>query len=664
MIKRCIKNLLLLILLTGFSNAFSAIKLPGLVADNMVLQRDAKVSIWGWANPGENIVIQFRGKAYNTKAERNGKWLVKLNPSPAGGPFDMDIKSNTDHIQVKNVLMGDVWLCGGQSNMVLDFNNEGVKTLYAKDIENSANDNIRQVIVNRTYSFYPADNYKTSGWRMAGPKTLASFSAAAYFFARNLYEKYHVPIGLINDCIGGTIAEAWTSEKGLKELPEFNKDIAFLKDSAAVKQKINTAKADFAQWETTIVQSDKGFDALHTATWAGSDFDDSQWKQMAEPEFWDKSGLKNTYGVIWLRKEVNIPETWVGKDAMLSLGQIDDADITYFNGTQIGKTINRDFKRNYTVAAQLIKPGKNVITIRVTNYNGTGGMFPENNLQLVSGTQTISLNGNWKYQEGIKMPVRPGTYDPKNLATSLYNGMIAPLTPIELKGVIWYQGEYNTHRAYEYRKLFKALITDWREHFTNKPNNKDPLPFIFVQLPNFQPVVDHPVENEWAELREAQLMALSLPNTGMAITIDAGGLELHPADKKDVGDRLAFAARRLAYGDKDITAWGPIYKSAIRDGNKMVVTLDDGGSKLVSKDGKALRYFAIAGDDHKFVWAIAEIKDNKVEVWSPLVPYPVAVRYAWAGNPDGCNLYNEGGLPASPFRSDDWAGLTDNNLAQ
>jgi len=647
---------LLVLALFSISNSEAAIKLPALVADNMVLQRNTKTVVRGWADPGEKVQVKFIHKNYSAQTAANGKWLIKLDAAKEGGPYEMDITGDADHIQIKNILIGDVWLCGGQSNMALDFNNQGVKTLYAKDIEASANDNIRQVIVNRTYSSLPAETYKTSGWRSAGPKTLPSFSATAYFFARKLYEKYHVPIGLINSSYGGTVAEAWTSEGGLSELPQFKKNIQLLKDSDALNKKIDSAKNAFTLWDTRVDNEDNGYNAAHEAVWAGPDFNDRQWQTITEPGFWDKQGLTNTYGSIWLRKEINIPGTWAQKDAILRLDQVDDADVVYFNGIEIGKTTNRDLKQRYKVAASLIKPGKNIITVRIINYNGTGGFLPEDTLQLKSGDIELPLNGSWKYRQGIKMDVKPGLYDAKNLPSALYNAMIAPLIPYNFKGVIWYQGEYNTHKAFEYRKLFQALIKDWRAQW-----GQGDLPFIYVQLPNFQPVIDHPVENEWAELREAQAMALALPNTAMAVTIDAGGLDLHPADKKDVGERLALAAFKLAYNEKGTVYSGPVYRSMKIEGDKIILTFETYGSPMVSKDGGGLKFFAIAGADKKFVWASAVIKNNTVEVSSPQVSQPVAVRYAWAGNPLGCNLFNQAGLPASPFRTDDWAGITVSN---
>jgi sialate O-acetylesterase len=641
-----------LILIWG-ANAMSAIKLPGLVGDNMVLQRSAKIPVWGWADPGEQILVKFKGITYKaTSSAIDGKWMVRLNSAEAGGPYEMEIKGKQDDIYIKNILIGDVWLCSGQSNMVFDFNNARAKALYAKDIAISGNDNIRQVLVNRGYASSPAANCKTSGWRIASPQTLNSFTAVGYFYARNLYEKYHVPIGLINSSLGGTIAEAWTSEEGLKELPRYGKDIQFLQDSIALSNKIKAADQKIADWNKKVEQDDE-----EHIGWSATDLDDSQWHIMPQPGFWDKNGYPNNYGTFWFRKEINIPETVTGKNAELILGQIDDADITYFNGQIIGKTANRDQKRKYKIPASLIKAGKNELVIRIVNYNGTGGIFPADSLKLRSEEAIISLSGPWKFNSGVKLDARPGAYDPKNLPTSLYNAMIAPLVSYTIKGVLWYQGEYNAHQAYAYRNLFQALIKDWRVKW-----QQGDMPFIFEQLPNFQPVYDHPIESEWAELREAQSMALAQPNTAMGVAIDVGEVDdIHPVDKKDVGYRLSLAARKLAYGEKKLVASGPVYRSMRVEGDKVILTFETNGSPMISKDGGDLKFFAIAGDDKKFVWGNAIIKNNTIEVSGAQIAHPVAVRYAWAGNPAGCNLFNAAGLPASPFRTDDWPGMTISN---
>jgi sialate O-acetylesterase len=637
---------------SGF-NAYATLKLPGLVGDNMILQRNVKVPVWGWSTPGEKIQVEFKGKHYTTDAAVDGKWLVKLDQSDAGGPYQMDINGTADHIHIKNILIGDVWLCSGQSNMALDFNYAKLKAIYPSEIASSANDKIRQVLVSRTYSSIPANDCKTSGWKSAGPGTLGNFTAAGYFFARNLFEKYHIPIGLINSSYGGTVAESWTSEGGLKSLPQFNDNIQFLKDTLALNEKVRSSKKAFEDWDKNIRQNDKGFEDGHKALWAAENFDDSQWQTMQEPQYWDKQGYASTYGTFWFRKEVNVPEGQSGNPAILQLGQLDDADITYVNGLQIGASENRDVYRQYKIPGSILKPGKNVIAIRIVNINGFGGMMPADTLLLKIGSWSVPLNGDWKYHQGVISGAKPNIYDAKNLPTALYNAMIAPLIPYAIKGVIWYQGEYNAHKAYEYRKLFPALISNWRANW-----QQGDFPFIYQQLPNFQPVINHPAENEWAELREAQLMALSLPKTAMSVAIDLGGLDLHPVNKKDVGYRLSVAARKLVYNEKRLDGWGPVYQSMKIEGNKIVLTFENGGSKLVSKDGGDLTYFAIAGEDKKFVWAKAVINGNTVEVSSPEISKPVAVRYAWAGNPEGCNLYNADGMPASPFRTDDWPGLT------
>lgn len=642
-----------LFILCSKVGAIAAIRLPGLVGDNMILQRSAKIPIWGWSEPGEQIAVKFKGETYKaTSSAIDGKWMVKLNSAEAGGPYEMEIKGKLDDIYIKNILIGDVWLCSGQSNMVFDFNNPRAKILYAKDIASSANNQIRQVMVNRGYASKPALNCKTTGWRMASPQTLNSFTAVGYFFARNLYEKYHVPIGLINSSLGGTIAEAWTSEEGLKELPQFEKDIQFLHDTVALSNKIKEAQDRIGGWDKKVEQDDQ-----EHAAWGATEFDDSQWKIMPQPGFWDKNGYPNYFGTFWFRKEINVSAAAAGKDAELVLGQIDDADITYFNGQVIGKSINRDYSRRYKIPGALIMAGKNVITIRIANYNGTGGIFPSDTMKFKSRADVISLSGPWKFNQGVKLDARPGAYDPKNLPTSLYNAMIAPLVPYAMKGVLWYQGEYNAHQAYTYRKLFQALIKDWRAKWP-----EGDFSFVYEQLPNFQPVYDHPIESDWAELREAQSMALTQPNTAMAVAIDVGESDnIHPVDKKDVGYRLSLAARKLAYGEKTLVASGPVYKSMRVEGDKIILTFETNGSPMVSKDGSELKFFAIASEDKKFVWGNAVIKNGTIEVSSPQIAHPVAVRYAWAGNPAGCNLFNTEGLPASPFRTDDWPGTTFSN---
>jgi sialate O-acetylesterase len=620
------------------SNA-SALRLPALVSDGMVLQRDVRLPIWGWADPGEPVVVRFNGQSYNTVTAPDGKWMVHLAPTKAGGPFDMIIKGAHDKRTVRNILVGEVWIASGQSNMVLDFNS--LRKVYAAEIAASANDSIREILVTRTYSPEPREDCKTTGWKAAGPKTLAPFSAAAYFFALDLFNRYHVPVGIINSCYGGTKAEAWTDETTLHVFPEFAADIALLKDSSATTRRIDSSKDRVADWHRQTREDDDSR--------ALPDFDDHDWKTAFLPDLWDNFGYKHTSGVFWFRKQVRVPSGAQGQIVALALGPVDDEDEAFVNGQRVGGQTGKNVPRHYVLPEGLLHPGLNTVAIRVINYNEEGGFVPGVPMRLTWVSDSVVLNGPWKYQKTLTVGNVPAVYSPSGLPTSLFNAMIAPLIPYAIKGVIWYQGEYNTDHAYRYRSLFPAMIQDWRSLW-----GQGDFPFIYQQLPNFKASADHPTESAWAELREAQFLTLSkLPNLAMAVGIDIGEAEnLHPVDKKDVGHRLYLAALTLAYGEKGIVSTGPLYQSMRVEGDKVILSFTGVGGGLVAKDGAPLSGFAIAGPDHRFVWADAVIRGNRIEVRSPNVPHPESVRYAWADNPAGCNLYNKEGLPASPFRTD------------
>jgi sialate O-acetylesterase len=633
----------------------AGLRLPALVSDGMVLQRDVSLPVWGWAAPGEKVEVTFRGATYAAAAGSDGKWMVRLSPTAAGGPYEMTIRGGREKAVIHNILIGEVWICSGQSNMVLDFNS--LRKVYAAEIAASANDSIRQILVTRTYSASPRDDFKASGWKSAGPRTLAPFSAAAYFFALNLYNHFHVPVGLINTSYGGTKAEAWTDEKTLKAFPEFDADIALLKDSAAAEQKINASKQLIADWHRHIQDDDTGY-----AAWARPDLDDHDWKTAILPDLWDHFGYKHTSGVFWFRKEIRVPAAAEGQTVTLDMGPVDDEDETFVNGQKVGGLAGKGTPRHYVLPAGLLKTGSNNITIRVVNWNEEGGILPEVPMRLSWGTgESVALYGPWKYRVGLKTKDIPGTYSPSGLPTSLFNAMVAPLIPYAIKGVIWYQGEYNTDHAYQYRRLFPAMIADWRACW-----GQGDFPFIYQQLPNFKPAADHPTESTWAELREAQLMTLSkLPNLAMAVAIDIGQAEnLHPTDKKDVGLRLYLAALSLAYKEQNVVSSGPLYQSMQTEGDHITLSFTQVGGGLRARGGDSLSGFAIAGEDRKFVWARATIQGDKVMVSSPAVAHPVAVRYGWADNPAGCNLYNKEGLPASPFRTDGFPGITEPKTGQ
>jgi len=626
--------------------AFCDVRLPLLISDGMVLQRDATVKVWGWAEAGEKVKINFNGKTYNSTAGTDGKWAVALSELEAGGPYTMEINAD-NHIILKNILIGDVWVCSGQSNMVLPM--DRVKDLYADVIAQSDNPAIRQFLVPLRYDFKaPQEDLNSGRWESASPENILRFTATGYFFAKELFEKYHIPIGLINASVGGSPAEAWLSEDALKAFPEYAETAEKFKDSTYLNQIIEKDKAANDAWYSRLRQLDKGL-ADEQKPWFHTGYDASQWETMNVPGYWADGPLGPVNGVVWFRKEFDVLPSMAGKPATLLLGRIVDSDSTYVNGEFVGTVSYQYPPRRYDVPANLLKAGKNIITIRVVNNIGRGGFVLDKPYQLTAAGQTIDLKGQWQYKLGATMdPLPPKTFIEWQ-PLGLYNEMLAPLLNYTIKGVIWYQGESNTGKPLEYQKLFPALIADWRQKW-----NQGDFPFLYVQLANFMETKGQPSESNWAALREAQLKTLTVHNTGMAVTIDLGEWnDIHPLNKEDVGKRLALAAQKVAYGDKNVVHSGPIYKSMKTEDNKIIITFTNTGGGLVAKGDGQLKHFAIAGADKKFIWAKAKIKADKVIVWNDDIISPAAVRYAWADNPEGANLYNKEGLPASPFRTDE-----------
>jgi sialate O-acetylesterase len=626
--------------------AFCRVRLPLLISDGMVLQRDADVKIWGWASAGEKVTINFNDKIYNAVAGKDGKWAVSLSVLKAGGPYEMEINA-TNHITLRNILIGDVWVCSGQSNMVLPMNR--VKYRYQEVIAHSENPSIRQFIVPDRYDFKAQqEDLKSGTWKSANPQTVLNFTAIGYFFAKELFGKYHVPIGLIRASLGGSPVQAWMSEDALKEFPEYLATAEKFKDIAYINQIREKDKAVNDAWYGRIQKIDKGL-APGEKPWFDTNYDASQWPTMNVPGYWADHELGLVNGVVWFRKEIDVPASMTGKAAKLWLGRVVDADTTYVNGKIVGSVSYQYPPRIYDVPANLLKEGKNIIVVRVINNSGRGGFVPDKPYQLSAAGQTIDLKGQWQYKLGATMDPLPAKTFIEWQPVGLYNAMIAPLLNYKIKGAIWYQGESNTAKPHEYQKLLSAMIADWRQKW-NEPD----FPFLYVQLANFMEAKDQPCESNWAELREAQLKTLSVPNTAMAVIIDIGEWnDIHPLNKEDVGKRLALAAQKVAYGDKKVVYSGPIYQSMKTEGNKIILTFTNTGSGLVAKGDGELKYFAIAGADKKFVWAKAKIQGDKVTVWNDDITNPVAVRYAWADNPEGANLYNKEGLPASPFQSDE-----------
>jgi len=509
------KKIFYLSLLMIFTcESFAEVKLASLFTDNLVLQRDKVINIWGDADPGESIRIFFDSQTADTYADANGHWVVKLSPMHVGGPFELKVEGNNS-ILIKNVMIGEVWICSGQSNMefTLSKSDRG-----EEEISNADFPLIRIFNVNHKVADAP-QKYCEGEWQVCSPKTISQFSAVAYFFGKNLYNQLNVPIGLIQSTWGGTPAEAWIAEEVLESEEDF--------------------KPILTRWE----------------------------KQMHK-----------------------YPE-----------------DLEEFN-------------RNVE--------------------------------KLIDLWKTDSVNAVNKGMAPPRKPSKPEGPGNRNQPSGLYNGMITPLAPFSFRGVIWYQGESNVKRAFQYRKLFPALIKNWRELWS-----ADDFPFYYVQLPNLYREPD-PSKSGWTELREAQLLTLSLPNTGMAVTIDVGDpTNLHPTNKLDVGIRLSLIALNKVYLRDEIYFSGPIYESSKKEGNKFIIKFKNIAEGLNTKDGQSLRGFKIACEDKIFVDASAEIKDDTVILWNAAIADPFSVRYAWSDNPD-CNLINSAKLPASPFRTDDWPELT------
>ncbi|NJB72239.1 sialate O-acetylesterase [Saonia flava] len=628
----------------SFFSVQSQIKLPQLIGDGMVLQRDAKVKLWGWANSGEQITLNFKNKKYRTVANENGEWIINLKPQKAGGPYKMTFTASNE-ITVDNILFGDVWVCTGQSNMVLNMGR--VKEKYPEEVATDHYPEIRNFFIRTLTNLDGPQNDLPSGeWKSAVGNDILRIGALTYFFAKDLHEKYNVPIGVINASVGGTPIQSWISESGFKEFPSETEIIQKNKDKEYIKSV--TSRPNFSNATAPIVK-DKGLIGPHK--WFEETYVPKGWKRFNIPGYWEDQGVKDLNGVVWFRREVEVSEEMMGTDVKLYMGRIVDADEVYVNGTKVGNITYQYPPRRYTVENGILRKGKNTITVKVTNYGGKGGFVPDKNYELTANGLSIDLKGDWHYKVGEVFVPRRGSFggrrfSAQNQPSSLYNAMVAPLTNISAKGFLWYQGESNTGNPKPYREYLPALINDYRDQF-KLPN----APFLYVQLTNFQDVDYVPTESNWAELRDAQFSALSVPNTAMAVGIDLGEWnDIHPLDKEGVGKRLALGAMKLAYGE-DIVHSGPIYKSSKINGNKIVLTFDSVGSGLVSNDDEPLSRFEIAGEDQQFVWASAKIEGNTVVVENNEISNPKYVRYAWANNPQGANLYNKEGLPASSFRN-------------
>jgi len=639
------------VLFTGPANA--AVIPAACFTDNMVLQQKTEASLWGTETPDKtfSIVTSWNNKKYTATADANGNWKIKVTTPSYGGPYTITFNDG-DVLTLKNILIGEVWVCSGQSNMEMQVSGGlGDVLNLQQELAGAANyPEIRMLKIDNKTSFQPRTDVPVKwGWNICDPKTVRDFSAAAYFFAKNLYNDRHVPIGIINSTWGGTVAEAWTSGDALKTMPAFAPFVQAANDGLTQEKLDAKYQVDLRAWINAINAKDPAYQN-GKPLWAMPGFDNAAWQKMNIPTYWEQAGVPNYDGTVWFRKQVTLPANWAGKDLKLNIGGIDDYDLSFFNGAEIGHTELFIYKRSYTIPGSLVHAGENTIAIRVFDNGGLGGINKGPvELSLANDTTgTINLAGEWAYQLANKLdvlPQLPTQSNSPNRPTLIYNAMISPILPYTIKGVIWYQGESNADRPYQYQQLFPLLINDWRSKW-----GEGNFPFYFVQIANYA-ATDQPPAADWPALREAQLKTLSLPNTGMAVTIDIGdNNRIHPQNKQEVGRRLSLIARAKTYGE-DIPYSGPIYKSQKIAGSKIEIAFTQTNGGLVAK-GDTLKGFVIAGADKKFYRANAIILGNKVIVSSPDVASPVAVRYAWANNP-ACNLYNGAGLPASPFCTDD-----------
>ncbi len=622
---------------------FSELRLPRLISDGMVLQRDIMLNIWGWAIPGETVTLVFLEKSYQTIVGDDGEWHIYIPPMEAGGPYTMEIKTSKKII-LRDILIGDVWVCSGQSNMVLPM--ARVSDLYEEEISLSYNLLIRVFTVPERYDFnVEYEDMQSGKWENANPENILHFTAAGYFFATALNEKYHIPIGLINASVGGSPVEAWLSMDSLKKFPEHKNKADQLKDNNYIIQMTEKDEMIQNNWYDSILQNDEGLNT-DEEKWFDENYNALEWKLMNFPAFWEDEGLGRINGVVWFRKEIQLGAEMAGKPAKLLLGRIVNSDSVYVNGHLVGTTSYQYPPRKYAIPGNVLKEGKNIIVIRVVNTSGKGGFIKDKPYFIKIAGRTFDLKGVWQYKIGtVAEPLSESTFLTQ-MPLGLFNGMISPLIKFSIKGVVWYQGESNVTRAKEYYLLFSELIHDWRKKW-----NQGNYPFLYVQLPNYMEVEDSPGKGKWAELREAQLKALNVPNTGMIVAIDLGEWnDLHPLNKRDIGRRLSFWAQKLAYGDDKIVCSGPIYKDIKAKGQKLIIEFSSIGNGLVAKNN-SLECFSIAGSDLVFIKAKACIEGNKVIVWNEEIWDPVAVQYAWSDNPENADLYNKEGLPASPFRA-------------
>ncbi len=639
------------IFMVWFGSTRADVKVARIFSSNMVLQQGLANPLWGWADKNEKITIQFAGKTVKSTADKNGKWKTTLPVMEYGGPYTLIVEGK-NRIELKDILIGEVWVCSGQSNMEWVVNNVNNSE---EEIAEANYPKLRMFTVPREIGQFPVDDLEGGQWEECTPNNVGHFSAVGYFFARKLLEELNVPIGMINTSWGGTVAETWISPENVSKDPGFIQALSELKQLDTENYEQEKLSKLLGLFDGQIPSEDGGLKD-GKALYAAPNLEDEDWATIKAPLLWENSGYPEVDGIAWYRTRFMLTKEQAQNSAELYLSKVDDKDMTWINGNLVGQTNAYNEDRIYDVPTGVLQEGENVLAVRVADNGGGGGIYGEDkDLYLKVKDERIPLAGKWKIKF-TQVSLAAKGMRPNDYPTLLYNGMINPIVPYGIKGAIWYQGESNASRAFQYRRVFQTLIKDWRQQW-----GIGDFPFLWVQLANFMQADEQPTDSEWAELREAQTMALALPNTGMASTIDIGEAnDIHPRNKQDVGLRLGLNALKVAY-HKDVVNSGPMYQSIEVKGSKAIIHFTETGSGLELKDKYGyLKAFSIAGADKRFYWAKGEIlNDNSVVVYSDEVENPVAVRFGWGNNPEDLNLFNNEGLPAVPFRTDSWKGITE-----